>query len=103
MTEFFTKPSSTVKSIAKVTGGGLTVAMVVFMYATFVSREEMQAEVARAAVLREEMRATQSKMWTRINELQMTVESQRATLDLLVRMRWLGGYNVPVTNMVQLP
>ena len=86
MTEFITNPSSKVKSAVKVTGGGLTVASVVWIYATFATKADIESAERRAMASRDEMRASQSRTWQKLMDVQLAVEANRATLDMFIKM-----------------
>lgn len=98
MTEFLTKPSPKVASAVKVAGGGLGAGALIFLYATFVSKDEMRAAEDRAAMQRAEIRAFQTETWQKLMDVQIAAQETRAMLDMLVRMR----SGLPKTNAVVL-
>ena len=87
MTEFITNPSTKVKTAAKLTRDGLTTGALIFLYSTFASKDDVTSAERRAMASRDEMRASQSRTWQKLMDVQLAVESNRATLDMFIKLR----------------
>ena len=82
-TEFIKKHKS------KLTVGvyrGLSASAIVFLYATFATKTDIESAERRAAAARDEMRASQSRTWQKLMDVQLAVEANRATLDMFIKM-----------------
>ena len=89
------------KSVAAKTGGGLTVGAVIFAYATFAPKSDLDAVEHRGITARNEMRQTQADTWQKLMDIQLAVEANRAALDMFIKMH--GHYSTNKSEVATIP
>lgn len=76
-TDFITNPNNTARKAVVATGGGLTVASVIWIYTTFTSSSDFKEHLRQCEKAHDECVQKRSKIWQKVADNELAIERLR--------------------------